>query len=167
MRKSDQTKSNLPAPAAAVITCAQFQQIAPNAMPETVDALFALNADGQPTIQRILGEHDITEPHVIAQFITALSLASDKFTNFNRPIFGLSLLDWLTARAREWRETGANEEAADWCWAEIIDGEVGVMFALPTIYWNDVHKRLADVCAALGVEDRSEEFALDRGASEM
>ena len=42
------------------------------------------------------------------------------------------------------------------------------MYAIPMIYWNDVHKRLAKVCAALGVEDRSDEFALeDHGASEM
>lgn len=168
MQKSNQIKADSPAPADAVITRAQFQQIAPNAAPEAVDALFASGIGRQSPITRTLHQYGITEPHVVAQFLTALSLASDEFTNFNRPIFGLSLIDWFTARAREWRDSGANEEAAEWDWIEIVDGYVGTMYAIPMIYWNDVHKRLAKVCAVLGVEDRSDEFALeDHGASEM
>ena len=168
MQKSNQIKADSPASADAVLARAQFLQIAPNATPEAVDALFASGIGRQSPITRTLHQYGITEPHVVAQFLTALSLASDEFTNFNRPIFGLSLIDWVTARAREWRDSGANEEAAEWNWVGIIDGYVGTMYAIPMIYWNDVHKRLAKVCAVLGVEDRSDEFALeDHGASEM
>lgn len=167
MRRSNQIQADSPASADAVLTRLQFQQIAPNAAPETVDALFALNADGQSPIARTLHQYGITEPHVVAQFLTALSLASNEFTSFDRPIFGLSLLDWLTARAREWHDMGSNEDAAEWDW-QILLSRVDVKWDMRYYDWPEIDTVLAKVCAVLGVEDQSEEFALeDHGASEM
>lgn len=170
-----QSASAQPAPSGAsartesdksiTITRSQFQQIAPDARPEILDALFAFGIGGSSPLARTLTQYDIIEPHVVAQFLTALSLASDRFTDFSRPIFGLSLMDWFTARAREWRDAGANDDASVWLWMEIIDGYVGTLFAIAPIYWNDARSRLAEVCAALDVEDES--VIEDRGASEM
>lgn len=139
------------------ISLAQFAAAFPLASAATQAALFTRDGNLTPALERILGAHGITEPHVAAQFLTACGLASDGFTNFDRPVFGLSLLDWLTARAREWQDLGANEDAAAWLWMDLIDGYIGTAFGIPTIYWNEVHKTLATVCAALGVEDRSDQ----------
>lgn len=144
-----------------VINCKQFQLIAPNASAETVDGLFAHNADGQTTIQRILDEHGITEPHVIAQFLTAAYLGSEGFTHFDRPVHGVAPLDWFTARAREWYEQGANEDADAWLWPDLIDGRIGTLFCVPVSYWNDVRQILGRICGALGVEDRSDKILPD------
>lgn len=147
------------------ISLEQFAMCFPNASAETRAALFTRAQPlGPRTIDRILADHGITELHVVAQFLTACSLASNGFTNFDRPVFGLALLDWLTARAREWRDAGANEDAAAWLWLDLID-RIAVLFGVPDTYWNEVHRTLAAVCAALGVEDRSESV-LPEGADE-
>lgn len=139
------------------ITLDQFRVLAPSATPLAQAALFQPGSFPEPSaINRILDAHGITEPHVAAQFLAACSLASNGFTNFDRPVYGLSILDWLTARAREWEEAGANHDADGWLWMDLIDGQVGTLFGIPTTYWNDVHKCLATVCEALGVEDRSD-----------
>ncbi len=167
MQKSNQIKADSPASTDAVITRAQFQQIAPNAAPEAVDALFASNADGQPTIRRILDEHDITEPHVIAQFLACSYLASDGFTNFNHPAYGLSILDWLSARAREWFKLGCTKLAVDWDWLAVVS-MVDVTWDFEYMDWSQINGALSAVSVAMGIEDRSDEFALeDHGASEM
>lgn len=148
------------------ISLDQFRQFAPAASLETQAALFRRDLTLVPAMERILVDHGITEPHVVAQFLTACSLASDGFTNFDRPMFGLSLLDWLTARAREWQDASCNQMAAEWDWK--------VMFSMLDVKWNmehrdwpEINEVLANVCSALGVADESEARALDRGASEM
>lgn len=163
MQKSERPKPKFPPPV-AVLTRAQFQAIAPDAAPEMVDALFAFGISGSSPINRILNQYEITEPHTVAQFLTALSLASKRFTDLSRPIAGLSAIDWFAACARIWHDAGANDDPG-WLWAEMIDGSVGTVFAIEPIYWNDARSRLADVCAALGVVDES--VIEDRGAMEM
>lgn len=148
------------------LTRQQFASCAPSATPATVDALFALNADNQPTIHRILAESGITEPAVVAQFITCAHLASYGFTNFDRPIYGLSVIDWFAARAREWHDERIGREAAEWNWAGVLN-HAGTLFGVPVMPYIEVHDTLAAICAALGVEDRSEEFAIEGDGYDM
>ena len=147
------------------ITRQQFAAIAPHAAPATADALFAMNRDGQRAIDRILAEHGITEPPAVAMFLTLCSLASYGFAGFDLPGYGLSALDWLVARAREWHDHGLSEYAAEWQWVPLLD-YASALYGFSMAYRVE-DQRLAEVCAVLGVENRSEELALDRGASEM
>lgn len=145
----------------------QFASCAPSATPETVDALFALNSDNQPTIHRILAEAGITEPAVVAQFLTCAHLASNGFTNFEQPVYGLSAIDWLSARAREWFELKCTEMALEWDW-RILVNVLDVKWAMEYMDWPQINETLADICAVLGIEDQSNNDVLeDRGASEM
>lgn len=78
------------------ITQKQFEAIAPMADAETIDALFAPSADGQPEIDRILAECKITEPSVVAQFLACVSLATDRFTKFYFGKLGVDVITWLS-----------------------------------------------------------------------
>jgi hypothetical protein len=138
------------------ITREQFQQLAPAA---TVEALFAPNDDNQPTIHRILAEHGITETAVVAQFLAACSLVSDGFTDFSRQVSAGGVADWLSVRAREWYKSDFNSDAREWDWLTIVDSLIA------PIDFTEANQTLATVCAVLGIQDESEDYALeDHGA---
>lgn len=139
------------------ITPNQFRQLAPDATPATVDALFALDWRGAALINRITARHDFTDA-AIAQFLACASIASAGFTNFDKPIFGVSAGNWLIRAARLWRDYGLDTDADGWNWQGIVSC-ASTIFDAPDTAWLAVNDRLAAVCAALGVEDRSEQFA--------
>lgn len=137
------------------LTRQQFTALAPHATAATVDALFALNADDQPTIQRILDEHQIIEPHVVAQFFAGMHIASEGFREFGQ-VEPLPPVVWLTQGAREWYDCGSNRPALDWRWSDVMDGKIIELLGLASACWPEARLVLPDVCAALGIEDRSD-----------
>lgn len=150
------------------ITLDQFRTAFPAASAATLAALFARDANLTPTLERILTVHGITEPHVAAHFLMACGLASDGFTKLDQPVFGLDAPEWVAARAREWEAAKLSEEANDWE-TDFVIQNLPDSFALPN-NWPAIWRVLDAVCAALGVEQPSEEeedVPLDRGASEM
>lgn len=154
------------------LTRKQFAAIAPMADAETVDALFAPSADGQPEIDRILAECKITEPSVVAQFLACCSLATDRFTKFHFGQLGVDIITWLSqpketsaylgeqGRARDFCDNKLLSDASEWDWQGVVDC-CATLFPIAKCAWLDVNNRLAEVCAALGIEDQSEKFALE------
>lgn len=163
------------------ITPQQFASCAPSATPATVDALFALDWRGASLLNRVITRHDFTDA-AIAQFFASASLASNGFTKFNKPFFGVGCASWLVRAARLWRNYGLNESADEWDWQRVVECSATI-FNLPSTAWLKINDTLAAVCKALGVVNDSEagaindadwliaqggEFALeDRGATEM
>lgn len=153
------------------LTRKQFAAIAPMADAETVDALFAPSADGQPEIDRILAECKITEPSVVAQFLACCSLATDRFTKFHFGQLGVDIITWLSqpketsayqderGRARDFYDKNLVDDAKEWDWQTVVDC-CAVIFPIATCAWLGVNDRLAEVCAALGVTDKSEAGAI-------
>lgn len=153
------------------ITRKQFAAIAPMADAETVDALFAPSADGQPEIDRIMAECKITEPSVVAQFLTCCSLATDRFTKFHFGKLGVDIVTWLSqpketsayqgeqGRARDFYDKKLVDDSREWDWQTVVDC-CAVIFPIATCAWLGVNDRLAEVCAALGVTDKSEAGAI-------
>ncbi len=160
------------------ITRKQFAAIAPMADAETVDALFAPSADGQPEIDRIMAECKITEPSVVAQFLTCCSLATDRFTKFHFGKLGVDVITWLSqpketsaysgeqGRARDFYDYKLPSDAAQWDWQGVADC-CATLFPIATCAWLEVNNRLTEVCAALGIEDQSEKFALEDDGYDM
>ena len=139
---------------------------------ETVEALFAPSADGQPEIDRILAECKITEPPVVAQFLACVSLATDRFTKFHFDKLGVDVITWLSqkketsaymgeqGRARDFYDFKLQASAREWDWQTVVDC-CATLFPIAKCAWLEVNNRLAEVCAALGIEDQSEKFALE------
>jgi len=129
---------------------------------ETVEALFAPSADGQPEIDRILAECKITEPPVVAQFLACCSLATDRFTKFHFGQLGVDIITWLSqpketsaysgeqGRARDFYYNQLPSDAAQWDWKGVVDC-CATMFPIAKCAWLEVNNRLAEVCAALGI----------------
>ncbi len=140
-----------------IISPEQFQQFAPAAQPATVAALFATDWRGASLLNRITARHDFTDA-AIAQFLACASIASEGFTNFNKPFFGIHCGSWLVRAARLWRDYGLDTDANDWNWQDIVSC-ASVLLDAPEVGWLAVNDTLAAVCAALGIEDRSEQFA--------
>jgi len=147
------------------ITRAQFVALAPAALPATVDALFAIDWRGAALLNRIAARHDFTDA-AIAQFLACASIASEGFTNFNRPFFGVTTGNWLVRAARLWKNYKLDESANEWDWQGVAEC-AATIFDAPDTAWLAVNDTLAAVCAALGVEDRSEEFALEDHGYDM
>ena len=135
------------------ISLEQFRVLAPSATLATQAALFERDSTLAPQIERILTTHGITEPPAVAMFLACVSLASNGFTKFDRPIFGLAPLDWLTARAREWQELGLSVEAIDWNWEYVVQRAATEWDAAETS-WPHANATLTATCEALGVEER-------------
>jgi hypothetical protein len=147
------------------ITRAQFQTLAPAALPATVDALFVIDWRGADLLNRVMARHDFTDP-AIACFIACASLASDGFTNFNRPFFGVRCGSWLVRAARLWKNYKLDESANEWDWGGVAEC-ADTIFNMPTTAWLLVNDTLTAVCAALGVEEGFADEPEDHGASEM
>jgi len=138
---------------------------------ETVEALFAPSADGQPEIDRILAECKITEPPVIAQFLACCSLATDRFTKFHFGNLGVDIVTWLSqpketsdypgeqGRARDFYDYKLPSDASEWDWQGVVDC-CATLFPIAKCAWLDVNNRLAEVCAALKVTNGSETGAI-------
>ncbi len=153
------------------LTRKQFAAIAPMADAETVDALFAPSADGQPEIDRILAECKITEPSVVAQFLACCSLATDRFTKFHFGELGVDVITWLSqsretsaylgeqGRARDFYDYKLPSDAAQWDWQGVVDC-CATLFPIAKCAWLEVNNRLAEVCAALKVPNGSEAGAI-------
>lgn len=175
------------------LTRKQFAAIAPMADAETVEALFAPSADGQPEIDRIMAECKITEPSVVAQFLACCSLATDRFTKFHFGKLGVDIITWLSqpketstyvtqltaaqiainlsgsgiigsgeieqGRARDFYDKKLVDDSREWDWQTVVDC-CAVIFPIATCAWLGVNDRLAEVCAALGVTDKSEAGAI-------
>lgn len=147
------------------ITPEQFAAFAPLASAPTRAALFAVS-DGQSVLNRILMQHDITEPPAVAMFLALAGMASDGFTKFNSPSFGLAVPDWLSKCAREWQRYELSEDAVEWRW-EMVAECAATLFGIDDLPWSVAASYLASACNVLGIEDESEKYALDdRGASE-
>lgn len=146
------------------ITAEQFLILAPAASLAVVDDLLTKGDHKDTQLNRILDRHGITEQPAVAQFLTVCHLASRGFTNFDKPIFGVGVLDWLSARARQWQDADLTADALNWDWLTVIE-TAATLYGLPAKAWLDVNGELGAVCKALGIPDQSEEFALeDRGA---
>lgn len=139
----------------------QFRTAFPTASSTAAAALFARDAKLTTVIERILGDHGITEPPAVAHFLMACGLASEGFTKFDAPVFGLGAPDWLAARAREWQDAKLSEEADNWQ-TEFVIQNLPDTFALPN-NWPAVWRVLDGVCEALGAVQPSGEA--DEGAS--
>lgn len=159
-----------------MITRPQFEKIAPKADSETLNTLFSRNQELTTVLERGLTECKIIEPAVIAQFLACCSLATERFTQFHFGNLGVDVVTWLFQRKQASPYIGENgeieqgralsffdfklhEDAREWDWDTVVD-HCAVTFPIPTCYWNDVHSRLAEVCAAIGIEDLSEKFAI-------
>lgn len=145
------------------ITADNLKAIAPYVASLTLAALFASDADGQPHICRAMAEAGITEPHDVAQFLTVTMLASNGFVNFTTATSGhviaQSPVDWFREKAKDWFDLKMSDESRTWNWSCIVN-HLGVKWAITGYDWPDTWQALDDVCAALGVENRMEEFAL-------
>ena len=142
----------------------QLATIAPDASVQTLNALFALDADGQPHICRAMNEAGITEPDDVAQFLAVTMLASNGFVNFatatgSGHILAQSPADWLRDKAKDWFDLKMSNESRTWDWSCIVN-HLGVKWAINGYDWPDTWDALNRVCDVLGVENRSEEFAL-------
>lgn len=138
----------------------QFRNAFPAIEPNAAAALFVRDSLTSPRlIERILTDHGITEPPAVVHFLAVCGLASDDFTNFNKPIYGLDALEWLAARAREWESLKLSEEANDWQ-TDFVIQNLPDTFALPG-NWPAIWRVLDRVCEALGVAQPTD------GADEM
>lgn len=141
----------------------QLATIAPYAAPFTLNALFALDGDGQPHICRAMAEAGITEPDDVAQFLAVTMLASNGFINFATAdgghILAQSPVDWIRDKAKDWYDLKMSDEARAWDWSCIVN-HLGVKWAINGATWPDTWQALDDVCDVLGVGNRMEEFAL-------
>lgn len=147
------------------ITFDQLQALAPYAMPPDLRAL----ADGEDCSNHLsttLAVHGLTEPGVIAQFLTMCLLASDGLVKFVTPQplgSGRALFQtpegWIDARAKDWQEWRLTEWAHEWDINYIAD-KWAERFEFARDYFQ-VWEKLQTVCDALGVENLSEKFALD------
>ena len=145
------------------VTRIQLATIAPYAAPFTLDALFALDADGQPHIVRAMREAGITEADDVAQFLAVTMLASNGFVNFatadGAHVIAQSPVDWLRDKAKDWYDLKMSDESRVWDWSCIVN-HLGVKWAINGYDWPDTWDALDSVCVVLGVNNRLEEFAL-------
>lgn len=145
------------------VTRIQLATIAPYAASFTLDALFALDADGQPHIARAMTEAGITEPDDVAQFLATASLASNGFVNFTHAsgahVLAQSPVDWFKDKAKDWYDLKMSDESREWDWSCIVN-HLGVRWAINGADWPDTWNVLDRVCDVLGVKNRMEEFAL-------
>lgn len=151
------------------ITREQFQALAPAASSATVDALFAVLTPTDPdgtAIWFILTDNGLTEPAALVQFLAACHLATDGFTNFDKPFTELAPDVWLAQRARQWTKEGLAMGAELWNWEQTA-WDAAWLFDWPTFTWLKINDTLSMVCAALGVEEGFPDEPEDHGASEM
>lgn len=142
----------------------QLATIAPHAAPFTLDALYALDADGQPHICRAMTEAGITRPEDVAQFVAVTSLASNGFVNFatadGKHILAQSPVDWLRDKAKDWYDLKMGDESRVWDWDCIVN-HLGTRWAINGYDWPDTWDTLDRVCRVLNIENEMEDFLPD------
>ena len=63
----------------------------------------------------------------------------------------------MTKGAHEWFDTGSNQAALEWRWSDVMDGAlIDLLIGDSVVCWPEARLVLPDVCAALGIEDRSD-----------
>ena len=148
------------------ITREQFQAIAPAASPATVDALFAERSPDVTVIDFILADNGLTDPAALVQFLAACHLATDGFTNFDKPFTGLAPDVWLAQRARQWTKEGLAMGAELWNWEQTA-WDAAWLFDWPTFTFLKINNTIDGVCKALGIKNRCEAGARLAGMKAM
>ncbi|NBU79990.1 MAG: hypothetical protein EBS50_13135 [Sphingomonadaceae bacterium] len=150
-----------------VITPQQFAAFSPHngIAPATIHALCG-DGDGTGShLAQTLEAHGMTEPGIAAQFLAACHLASKGFVSFVVPHAADAKRvefqwpeSWVEARACDWTTWNLNSDAREWDFNVIVD-HFARSFEFTRSY-PEIWRVLNRVCRALGVEDQSEEFAL-------
>jgi hypothetical protein len=151
------------------ITREQFTALAPAASPATVDALFAATLPGdyaEGIINFILTDNGLSEPAALVQFLAACHLATDGFTNFDKPFTGLAPDVWLAQRARQWTKEGLAMGAELWNWEQTA-WDAAWLFDWPTFTFLKINNTIDGVCKALEIKNRCEAGARLAGMKAM
>jgi len=153
-----------------LISPEQFRTFAPAASDATVHTLFAETGCKRTHIQRAIEQHGLDAPHVAAQFLAVCGLLSKGFTDFTtrkgERIEAQSPDVWIWSQARRFDGNRSADgmptsqilldAANDWEFDYLcLQAEITNAHGNRAQGW----RVLRDVCAALGVECKLEEYS--------